>query len=165
MANKNRTYPPEFEKALEIGRPPNIISLFPHSKALIVSGKFIDRAMLAKGNAIALAANGRNSFVIRGVLMAAQRANAAVIIEIAKSEGGANAYCAVNYWNMARHIDAFCNELGITVPVAIHADHYGIKTNQDIDAAKAESVRRRAQTTHGRESRTLNRTIRIAAPS
>ena len=138
MAEKNRMYSPEFEKALDIGRPPNVVSLFPHSKALIVSGKFIDRAMLVKGNAIALAANGRNSFVIRGVLMAAQRANAAVIIEIAKSEGGANAYCAVNYWNMARYIDAVCNELGITVPVAIHADHYGIKTNQDVDAAKIE---------------------------
>ena len=138
MAEKNRMYSPEFEKALDIGRPPSVVSLFPHSKALIVSGKFIDRAMLVKGNAIALAANGRNSFVIRGVLMAAQRANAAVIIEIAKSEGGANAYCAVNYWNMARYIDAVCNELGITVPVAIHADHYGIKTNQDVDAAKIE---------------------------
>ena len=138
MAKKNRMNSPEFEKALDIGRPPNIVSLFPHSKALIVSGKFIDRAMLVKGNAIALAANGRNSFVIRGVLMAAQRANAAVIIEIAKSEGGANAYCAVNYWNIARYIDAVCNELGITVPVAIHADHYGIKTNQDVDAAKIE---------------------------
>ena len=64
-----------FEKALEIGRPPNIAALFPNSKALIVSGKFIDRAMLAKGNAISIAANGRNLFVIQGALKAAQRAN------------------------------------------------------------------------------------------
>jgi fructose/tagatose bisphosphate aldolase len=113
-------------------------NLFPNSKALIVSGKFIDQAMLAKNNAIAMAANGRNSFVIRGALKAAQRANAALIIEIAKSEGGANAYCAVNYWNIARQVDAFCNELGITIPVAIHADHYGIKNDQDIDDAKIE---------------------------
>jgi fructose-bisphosphate aldolase class II len=94
--------------------------------------------MLAKGNAIAMAANGRNYFVIRGVLKAAQRANAAVIIEIAKSEGGQKAYCAVNYWNMARIVDALCNELGITVPVAIHADHYGIKNDKDLAAAKVE---------------------------
>ena len=53
--------------------------------------------MIAKGKAIAMAANGRNQFVIRGVLQAAQRANAPVIIEIAKSEGGTKAYCAVNY--------------------------------------------------------------------
>lgn len=131
-------YPADFEKALQIGRPPTIGTLYPNSKALIVSGKVIDRAMLAKGKAIALAANGRNYFVIRGVLMAAQRANAAVIIEIAKSEGGRSAYCAVNYWNMARIVDSLCNELGITVPVAIHADHYGIKNEKDLSAAKAE---------------------------
>ena len=125
----------DFESALEKGRPPNIKKLFPNSKALIVSGKFIDRAMLAKGNAIAMAANGRNHFVIRGALMAAQRANAAIILEIAKSEGGANAYCAVNYWNIARQVDAICNELGISIPVAIHADHYGIKNERDIEIA------------------------------
>jgi len=129
---------PEYEKALEIGRPPNVKINFPNSKALIVSGKFIDRAMLKKGNAIAMAANGRNSFVIRGALKAAQRANAAMIIEIAKSEGGANAYCAVNYWNIARIVDAVCNQLGITIPVAIHADHYGIKSEDDVEAAKIE---------------------------
>jgi fructose-bisphosphate aldolase class II len=128
----------DFEKALEIGRPPNVKKLFPNSKALIVSGKFIDRAMIAKGKAIALAANGRNSFTIRGALKAAQRAKAVIIIEIARSEGGAGAYCAVNYWNMARHVDAFCNEMGITVPVAIHADHYGIKSDADVEAAKIE---------------------------
>ncbi|MBW2100814.1 MAG: class II fructose-bisphosphate aldolase, partial [Deltaproteobacteria bacterium] len=128
----------DFEKALEIGRPPNVVSLFPHSKALIVSGKFIDRAMMAKGKSIAMAANGRNYFVIRGILQAAQRANSVVIIEIARSEGGANAYCGVNYWNIARQVDALCNELGITIPVAVHADHYGIKKEEDIPGAKIE---------------------------
>ncbi|MGD9383634.1 MAG: class II fructose-bisphosphate aldolase [Desulfobacterales bacterium] len=128
----------DFEEALKIGRPPNVKKLFPNSKALIVSGKFIDRAMLAKGNAIAMAANGRNNFVMRGALQAAQRANAVIIIEIAKSEGGASPYCAVNYWNISRQVDAICNELGITIPVAIHADHYGIKKEQDINGAKIE---------------------------
>lgn len=128
----------DFVKALEIGRPPNVAKLFPNSKALLVSGKVVDRAMNAKGHALALAANGRNHFVIRGVLAAAQRANAAVIIEIAKSEGGQKAYCPVNYWNMARQVDAVCNELGITIPVAIHADHYGIKGESDIKSAKVE---------------------------
>jgi fructose-bisphosphate aldolase class II len=132
------SYAADFEKALQVGRPPNIKALFPNSKALIVSGKVIDRAMVAKGKAIAMAANGRNYFVIRGVLKAAQRANAPLIIEIAKSEGGQKAYCAVNYWNMARIVDALCNELGITVPVAIHADHYGIKNDKDLAAAKVE---------------------------
>jgi len=128
----------EFEKALKIGRPPNIVQLFPNSRALIVSGKVIDRAMIQKGKAMTIAANGRNFFVIHGVLRAAQRANAAIIIEIAKSEGGQTAYCAVNFWNIARQVDAICNELGITVPVAIHADHYGIKNVQDIEQGKLE---------------------------
>ena len=138
MAEANSGTVAEFEKALQIGRPPNVVRCFPNSRALIVSGKFIDRAMLAKRGAITIAANGRNSFVIRGALKAAQRANAAIIIEIAKSEGGANAYCAVNYWNIARIVDATCNELGITIPVAIHADHYGLKSDQDVEAAKTE---------------------------
>ncbi len=65
-------YAEDFERALQVGRPPNIQALFPNSKALIVSGKVVDRAMRAKGKAIAMAANGRNSFVIRGALRAAQ---------------------------------------------------------------------------------------------
>jgi len=128
----------DFERALQVGRPPNIVKLFPNSKALIVSGKVIDRALAAKGRAMTMAANGRNNFVIRGVLRAAQRANACVIIEIARSEGGAKAYCPTNYWNMALQIDAACNEMGITVPVAVHADHYGIKKESDIAFAKTE---------------------------
>jgi fructose-bisphosphate aldolase, class II len=135
---KDAQYTNEFLSALDIGRPPNIRALFPYSRALLVSGKVIDRAMLEKGKAMTIAANGRSRFVIRGVLRAAQRANAAIIIEIAKSEGGANAYCAVNYWNIARMVDVFCNEMHITIPVAIHADHYGIKNDNDIAAAHTE---------------------------
>ena len=96
----------DFVKALQVGRPPNVVKLFPHSRALIVSGKAVDRAMIAKGKAMTIAANARNLFTIPGVLKAAQRANAAVIIEIAKSEGGAGAYCAVSSWNLATFVDA-----------------------------------------------------------
>ena len=128
----------DFRKAVEIGRPPNVKRLFPNSMALIVSGKVIDRALRAKGKAMTIAANGRNHFVVHGALRAAQRANAAIIMEIAKSEGGANGYCAVSLWNLAMQVDTACNELGITVPVAIHADHYGIKAEKDIETAKIE---------------------------
>jgi fructose-bisphosphate aldolase, class II len=128
----------EFGHLLDIGRPPNIVNLFPHSRALIVSGKIIDRALKTKQRAMTIAANGRNNLIIRGALRAAQRARAAIIIEIAKSEGGASAYCAVNYWNIARQVNALMNEMGITVPVAVHADHYGIKGSRDIEAAKVE---------------------------
>jgi len=132
---ENKNYTSDFLKAVEVGRPPNVVKLFPNSKALLVSGKVIDRAMKAKGKAMTIAANGRNNFVIHGALRAAQRANSALLIEIAKSEG---TYCAVNFWNIARQVDAACNELGITIPVAIHADHYGIKTESDLEKAKTE---------------------------
>jgi fructose-bisphosphate aldolase, class II len=124
-----------FKKALEIGRPPNIVKLFPNSKALIVSGKVIDRAMIKKGKAMTIAANARNSIIIRGVLQAAQRANAAVILEIAKSEAG---YCPISMWNLARYADTICNELGITVPIAIHADHFGLKKQPEVGKAKVD---------------------------
>jgi fructose-bisphosphate aldolase class II len=107
----------------------------PNSRALIVSGKAIDRAMRMKGGSIAIAANGRNLPVITGTLLAAQKANAAVIIEIAKSESN---YCLTNMWNLARRVDQQMNELGITVPVAVHADHYGIKNEADFEQAKVE---------------------------
>jgi fructose-bisphosphate aldolase class II len=125
----------EYGRVLQVGRPPNVSRLFPHSRALLVSGKVIDRALQAKGQAMTMAANGRNFFVIRGALMAAQRADAAIIIEIARSECN---YCPVNFYNIARQVDAVCNELGITVPVAIHADHYGIKSEADLPFAKME---------------------------
>ncbi len=128
----------DFDRCLQVGRPPTVRSLFPNSKALLVSGKYVDRAMLRKGQAICLAANARNSFVLKGALLGAQRANACLIIEIAKSEGGANAYCPVSLWNIARQVDAACNELGITIPVAVHADHYGIKKEADVAKAKTE---------------------------
>jgi fructose/tagatose bisphosphate aldolase len=125
----------DFERALRIGRPPNIVKLFPNSRALIVSGKFIDRGFRDRGGAICIAANGRSHLVIRGALQAAQRANAALIVEIAKSE---STYCPVNMWNIARQVDALMNEMGVTVPVAVHADHYGIKKPEDAAPAKAE---------------------------
>ncbi|MEJ2058679.1 MAG: class II fructose-bisphosphate aldolase, partial [Desulfofustis sp.] len=124
-----------FQKALEIGRPPAVRKLFPHSKALLISGKVVNRALKKKTKAMTMAANGRNFFVIKGALLAAQRANAALIIEIAKSESN---YCPINFWNIARFVDGACNELGITVPVAVHADHYGLKSEADIAAAKIE---------------------------
>ncbi len=133
-----KDYSADYEKILDTGRPPTIKKLFPNSKALIVSGKFIDKAMIKKGKCMTIAANGRSRFVIQGALMAAEKANAAIIIEIARSEGGTNAYCAVNLWNIATYVDVLCNQLGITIPVAVHADHFGIKKMDDIARAKTE---------------------------
>ncbi|MDR3038410.1 MAG: class II fructose-bisphosphate aldolase [Candidatus Adiutrix sp.] len=126
---------PEYARLLETGRPPNIKKLFPNSKALIVSGKIIDRALLAKGRSMTISANARNHLIIEGVLAAAQRADAAVIIETSQSEG---AYCAPNYWNLARRVDALLNERGYTIPVAVHAGRYTLGNEADLAAARAE---------------------------
>ncbi len=134
----NDNYSADYAKILDMGRPPAIKKLFPNSRALIVSGKFIDKAMIKKGKCMTIAANGRSRFVIQGALMAAQRANAAIIIEIARSEGGTDAYCAVNLWNIATYVDTICNQFGITIPVAVHADHFGIKKMDDVEKAKTE---------------------------
>lgn len=131
-------YTKDFENAVRIGRPPNITSLFPNSHALLVSGKYIDNAMIKKGRCMTIAANARSHMIIRGVLLAAQKANAAIIIEIARSEGGADPYCPVSLWNMARQVDAIANELHITIPIAIHADHYGLKKESDLAGARKE---------------------------
>ena len=48
------------------------------------------------------------------------------------------AYCPISLWNMAGYVDCFCNELGITVPVAVHADHYGIKNEKDMEQGLVE---------------------------
>ncbi|HAR62495.1 MAG: hypothetical protein DKM50_02690 [Candidatus Margulisiibacteriota bacterium] len=128
-----------FEKALEIGRTPNVQAAFPKSRTLLVSGEVIQKAMEMKGNAMSIAVNGRNSWVIEGALRAAQKANSALIIEIAKSEGGIEkAYCPHNIVELAKVVDKISNRLGITVPVAIHADHYGIKNEVDIEKAYKE---------------------------
>lgn len=124
-----------FEKALKVGRPPTVKKLFPNSRALLVSGTVVNRALAQKSQAMTMAANGRNYFVIQGALLAAQRANAALIVEIAKSESN---YCPVNFWNIARLVDSACNRLGITIPVAVHADHYGLKSDGDVASAKVE---------------------------
>lgn len=125
----------EFEKLIQIGRPPSIVKRFPNSQALLVSGKVVDQAMVAKGKAMTIAANGRNSIIIRGALMAAQRADATLLIEIARSEAN---YCPITFYNIGLQVDAICNELGITIPVAIHADHYGIKKESDLPFARME---------------------------
>jgi len=37
--SQSQLHTTDFSKALRVGRPPNIVKLFPNSKALLVSGK------------------------------------------------------------------------------------------------------------------------------
>ncbi|MBI4700942.1 MAG: ketose-bisphosphate aldolase, partial [Deltaproteobacteria bacterium] len=66
MSKSNSVDGGKFERALAVGRPPSVVRLFPSSRALIVSGKAIDRALCRKGRAMTIVANARNGFVLRG---------------------------------------------------------------------------------------------------
>ncbi|MDD5090997.1 MAG: class II fructose-bisphosphate aldolase [Candidatus Wallbacteria bacterium] len=128
----------KYEQALAF-RPGTIRKLFPESGALIVSGKVIHAAMTKKRKsgkpAMTIAANGRNEWVIEGALRAAHRANAAIIVEIAKSECG---YCPVNFTNIARIVNDCIVRNNLKVVVAVHADHYAVKNAEDLEKAKTE---------------------------
>lgn len=124
----------QYQHALDVGRPPEVVKLFPKSQALIVSSGWLREALYGE-HVIILAANARNELIVRGVLHAAQRANSAVIIEVAKSECN---YTSVNFQNIAKIVDGYCNELEVAVPVIVHADHYSIKNSEDIEHAKVQ---------------------------
>ena len=128
----------KYNEALQY-RPANVQKLFPDSKTLIVSGKVIHSAMekrRAGGKpALTIAANGRNDWVIEGALRAAHRTGAALLIEIAKSEGN---YCEPNFYNLAKKVNDIAMKAELRVVVAIHADHYAIKNEQDLATAREE---------------------------
>ena len=128
----------KYNQALQY-RPANVQKLFPDSKTLIVSGKVIHAAMAkrrAGGKpALTIAANGRSDWVIEGALRAAHRTGAALLIEIAKSEGN---YCDPNFYTLAKKVNDIAMKADLQVVVAIHADHYAIKNDQDLATAREE---------------------------
>ena len=129
----------DYDQAFRIGRAPNAQQLFADSNAFIVSGKVVNSAMQLKGKAMTIAANARNPWVMIGSLRAAQRANAAITLEIAKSEGGVqDSYCPVNFLNMGSWAAQVADKYGITIPFSLHADHYGIKSEKDLATASYE---------------------------
>jgi fructose/tagatose bisphosphate aldolase len=132
---RSRASRDERARALALGRPPNVERLFPGTAAPIVSGKVIDRALRARGGAMTIAANGRSRAVIRGVLRAAQRADAAIIVELSESE---SRFCAVTCASLAGQVVRACAELGVTVPVAVHADQFGVRGAADVARGLAE---------------------------
>ncbi|MBW2453512.1 MAG: class II fructose-bisphosphate aldolase [Deltaproteobacteria bacterium] len=128
----------KYDEALQY-RPENVKKLFPDSKTLIVSGKVIHAAQekrRASGKpALTIAANGRNDWVIEGALRAASRTGAVLLVEIAKSEGN---YCEPNFYNLAKKVNDIAMKAELRVIVAIHADHYAVKNEEDLAQARDE---------------------------
>jgi len=116
-----------YRKALE-RRPLNVMNRFGGEDAALFSGRDIFQAVKESG-AIVLAANARHPITAKGVLRAAKKHDAAVLIEIAKSETN---YCGANFTNLPDYAVKYSGELGHGAVFAMHVDHYGIKGRDDV---------------------------------
>jgi len=114
-------------------RPLNVKVLWGNEQVGLVSGRDIYTACKELG-CVALAANCRNPLTAKGVLRAAKKLNAAVVLEIAKSETN---YCLGNFENLPAYAAKYSKELGDGVIFAMHVDHYGIKGEGDLFKAVA----------------------------
>jgi len=109
-------------------RPLNVQANFGTEPMGLVSGRDI-LAANKKANSIVLAANARHPLVIKAVLQAAKKKNAAVLIELAKSE---STYCGANYENIPQYALKYSAEMGHGAVFGLHVDHYAIKGQDDV---------------------------------
>lgn len=109
-------------------RPLNVQAVYETESVAIVSGRDIAEAA-KKTNSIVLAANVRNPLTIKGVLKAAKKLNAAVLLELAKSE---STYCGCTFDNVPDYAVKYSAELGHGVVFGLHVDHYAIKSREDL---------------------------------
>ncbi|GHS86107.1 ketose-bisphosphate aldolase [Synergistales bacterium] len=109
-------------------RPLNVQALWGNESVGLVSGRDIYAAAKELGCAV-LAANCRSPLTAKGVLRAAKKLNAAVVLEAAKSE---TSYCFGNFENLPTYAAKYSKELGDGVIFAMHVDHYGIKNGADL---------------------------------
>ena len=114
-------------------RPLNVRALWGSEKLGLVSGRDIVAAA-RENEAIVLAANARSPLTVKGVLKAAKACNAAVYIEIAKSE---DSYCYGSFASLPEYAARFSAELGHGVIFGLHVDHYGIKSAEDVQKSVA----------------------------
>ncbi|MDO4953329.1 MAG: class II fructose-bisphosphate aldolase, partial [Synergistaceae bacterium] len=109
-------------------RPLNVQANFGTEAMGLVSGRDI-LAANRKANSIVLAANARHPLVIKAVLQAAKNKNAAVLIELAKSE---STYCGATYENVPQYALKYSAEIGHGAVFGLHVDHYAIKGWEDV---------------------------------
>lgn len=122
-----------YRKALD-RRPLNVRNRWENEDVGLFSGRDIFDAM-KENEAIVLAANARHPLTAKGVLRAAKKHSAAVLIEIAKSETN---YCGANFGNLVDYAVQYSRELGHGAVFAMHVDHYGIKGKEDVMKAVAQ---------------------------
>ena len=118
-------------------RPLNVQARFGNTEMGLVSGRDI-AAAAREVDSICLAANARHPLVIKAVLRAAKKLNAAILIELAKSE---STYCGTNFDNMPDYALKFSEEIGHGAVFGLHVDHYAIKGEADVLKAVGQLTR------------------------
>lgn len=118
-------------------RPLNVKALWGNENVGLVSGRDIFAACRELG-CVALAANCRHPLTAKGVLRAAKKLNAAVVLEIAKSE---SSYCYGTFENLPNYAVKYSGEMGDGVIFSMHVDHYGIKNVGDLTQAVGQIPR------------------------
>ena len=121
-----------YKKMLE-RRPLNVKALWGNERVGLVSGRDV-YAACKELECVVLAANCRSPLTAKGILRAAKKLNAAVVLEIAKSE---TSYCLGNFENLPGYAAKYSKELGDGIIFAMHVDHYGVKGESDLVKAVA----------------------------
>ena len=109
-------------------RPLNVQARFGDSAMGLVSGRDI-AAAAREVDSICLAANARHPLVIKAALRAAKKLNAAILIELAKSE---STYCGTTFENAPDYALKYSEEIGHGAVFGLHVDHYAIKGQADV---------------------------------
>ncbi|KUK40073.1 MAG: Fructose/tagatose bisphosphate aldolase [Synergistales bacterium 54_24] len=123
MRSEEATYKEMLKK-----RPLNVQAIYGNEPVGLVNGRDIIAAARRAGVTI-LAANARNPLTIKGVLKAAAKLDAAVLLELAKSE---STYCGCTYDNVPDYAVRYSKELGHGVIFGLHVDHYAIKSTEEL---------------------------------
>ena len=109
-------------------RPLNVQARFGDSAMGLVSGRDIATAA-REVDSICLAANAHHPLVIKAALRAAKKLNAAILIELAKSE---STYCGTTFENAPDYALKYSEEIGHGAVFGLHVDHYAIKGQADV---------------------------------
>ncbi len=109
-------------------RPLNVQAVYGEEEVGLVSGRDIVEAYRETGGII-LAVNARSPITVKGVLQAALKLDAAVYIELAKSE---STYCKGTFDNIPEYAVKYSKEIGHGAIFGLHVDHYAIKSRNDL---------------------------------
>lgn len=111
-----------------------------NSKLPIVNSRYVFDALIDE-RVIIMAANCRIPLVIPGIMRAAQELDAVVAYELAKTEGDIDGgYTGQTPVEYAETCFRYAEEIGLTKPFFVHADHITVKDTSDEAFASADKL-------------------------